>query len=58
MALENLKKEMLANVDQYKSFVETESEGLDAYTTALNTNESNFIFNIQIMRSPQFICSS
>lgn len=41
MALENLKKEMLASIDQYKGFVETELEGLDAYATAINAKESN-----------------
>ena len=39
MALENLKKEMLASIDQYKTFTDTELESTDAHTTALSTNE-------------------
>ena len=42
MAHENVKKEMLASIDQYKNFVEMEQEKMNAYTTALNTNKSNF----------------
>ena len=40
MAHDKLKKEMLASIDQYKNFIETEQERIDTYITALNTNES------------------
>ena len=42
MAHENVKKEMLASIDQYKNFVEMEQEKMNVYTTALNTNKSKF----------------
>ena len=44
MALENLKKEMLASIDQYEGFVETELESVDSYIAALNANESKLYF--------------
>lgn len=51
MALENLKKEMLASINQYKNFVEMELERLEIYTTTLNANESiNFIIISLIIR--------
>lgn len=44
MDIENLKKEMLTSIDQYKGFVETELGSMDAYIAALNANESKLYF--------------
>ena len=51
MALENLKKEMLASIDQYKGFVETELESVDAYIAALNANESKLYFLLEYINA-------
>lgn len=59
MALEKLKQEMLASIDQYTRFVETEAESLDAYTTALSANQSDYNYllveflNVSIVSSSQ-----
>ena len=43
MALENVKK-MQESTEQYKSFADTELEGLDSYVAALNANESKHYY--------------
>ena len=53
MALEK----MQGSTEQYKSFADTELEGLDSYVAALNANESKHII-VGIIRQCFLACSS